>query len=305
MGSFYDLPPLNAVRAFVAAARHGSYSRAANELAVTHGAVSRQVQLLEEWLGHPPLFRRVSRGVALTSEGKLLLAEFGTALDTIGSAARRHKSRHGASAASILRVNALATFSLKWMLPRLALFHASHPNIEVRLTTSNVALDALAEDFDVIIRGGPDTFHGYMSRLIVEECRMPVCSPDLVERASLDSPSDLNEQTLIHVATMPRLWPSWFQLVGLSDLQPAGGLTFDHFYLAIQAAIESLGVVIAPLTLIEADLAAGRLVVPFPETALSARAYFAYVPEHAQSNPIIEVFVTWLIKSASGPTLEP
>jgi LysR family transcriptional regulator, glycine cleavage system transcriptional activator len=297
MGHANDIPPLNAVRSFVAAARHGSFSRAADELAVTHGAVSRQVHLLEQWLGHPPLFRRLSRGVALTPDGEALLTEFGAALDGITAAARRHKLRRGAPAASVLRVNALATFSLKWLLPRLALFHAERPDIEVRLTTSNVALDALAEDFEVVIRGGPDSFHGYVSQLIVEECRMPVCSPGLVKSGWLEEPTDLEQHTLLHIATMPRLWANWRQLVGVSNLQTTKSLTFDHFYLAIQAAIEDMGVVIAPMTLIEADLDAGRLFVPFPGTGLPARAYYAYVQQHDLFAPNVDAFLKWIVSA--------
>ena len=161
-----SVPPLNAVRAFVAAARHGSFKQAAEELGVTHGAVSRQVHLLEQWLGRPALFRRLSRGVALTPDGEALLAEFGPALDRIAGAARQHRARRGATAATVLRVNALATFSLRWLLPRLALFRSVHPEIEVRLTTSNEPIDALSDDYDVVIRGGPDTFHGYASHRI-------------------------------------------------------------------------------------------------------------------------------------------
>ena len=287
-------PPLNAVRAFVAAARHGSFKPAADQLGVTYGAVSRQVALLEQWLGQPALFRRLSRGVALTLEGEVLLAEFGPALDRIGAAARTHRARKGAPAATILRVNALATFSLRWLLPRLALFRAAHPEIEVRLTTSNEPIDALSDEFDVVIRGGPDTFHGYTCHPIVGERRLPVCSPALLRQAALGRPADLERHTLLHVATMPRLWNAWLVTAGYPDLQPTASLTLDHFYLAIQAAIDGLGVAIGPTTLIEDDLAAGRLAVPFPRTSLPARSYFAYVPQDGPPNPAGNVFCDWL-----------
>ncbi len=288
------VPPLNAVRAFVAAARHGSFKQAAEELGVTHGAVSRQVHLLEQWLGRPALFRRLSRGVALTSDGEALLAEVGPALDRIALAARRHRARQGATAATVLRVNALATFSLRWLLPRLALFRAVHPEIEVRLTTSNEPIDALSDEYDVVIRGGPDTFDGYVSHSIVGERRLPVCSPALLERNALEHPADLERHTLLHVATVPRLWTAWLAAAGCPDLRPAAGLTLDHFYLAIQAAIDGLGVTIGPTTLIEDDLAAGRLVMPFPETGLPARTYFAYVPQNGPPNPARHTFCGWL-----------
>ena len=199
------LPPLNAVRAFEAAARHRSFKHAAAELGVTHGAISRQIHLLESWLGAPVLFRRLNRGVALTPEGDALLTEVSRALDTISAAVRQHRQRQGGPAATSLRVNALATFSLRWLLPRLTLFRQEHPAIEVQLTTANDPVDALPEDYDVVIRGGPDTFHGFTSRPLMHERRLPVCSPALLQRLPLTAITDLAKHTLINVTTMPRL----------------------------------------------------------------------------------------------------
>jgi LysR family transcriptional regulator, glycine cleavage system transcriptional activator len=295
------LPPMNAVRAFESAARHGSFKLAAQELGVTHGAISRQVQLLEQWLGAPELFRRLSRGVALTTAGDKLLAEFGPALDRISLAARQHRERRGGPIPTVLRVNALATFSLRWLLPRLTLFREQHPGIEVRLTTSNTSIDALADDYDVVIRGGPDSFHGFTSRPLVTERRLPVCSPALLGRNPLQHVTDLERHTLLHVATMPRLWRDWLLEAGYSALQPAATLTLDHFYLSIQAAVDGLGVAMGPTTLVSDDLLAGRLVTPFPELSLSARTYFAYVPQHAPMNPASTAFCEWLVEMAGKP----
>ena len=289
-----DLPPLNAVRAFEAAARHGSFKDAAAELGVTHGAISQQVRLLEEWLGPPALFRRLSRRVVITPSGKALLAEFSPALDRIATATQHHRGRRGESPAAVLRVNALATFSLRWLLPRLTLFRAERPDIEVRLTTSNDPLDALPEPFDVVIRGGPDTFDGFASRLLLSERRLPVCKPSLVEELPLRHAADLSQHTLLHVSTMPGLWRDWFAAAGHAGMEPASSLTFDHFYLTIQAAIDGLGVAMGPTALVADDLAAGRLVRPFPAVSLPARSYFAYLPEAHRDDPLITVFCDWL-----------
>src|ERR1700728_4598328 len=187
-----SLPPLNAVRAFEAAARLGSFKEAAAELSVTHGAVSQQIRLLENWLGAPALFRRSVRRVVLTPAGAALLAEFGPALDRISSAVQQHRtSRHDAPSI-VLHVNALATFSLRWLLRRMGAFRAEYPDIEVRLSTSNEAIDALAEPFDVVIRGGPDTFPGYTPRFLFGERRLPVCHPALRKRAPLNDVRDLS-----------------------------------------------------------------------------------------------------------------
>ena len=288
------LPPLNAVRAFEAAARLGSFKDAAIELGVTQGAISQQVRTLEHWLGAPSLFKRATRRVLLTDSGAALLEQFGPALDRISDAARHHVERQGQSPAMVLKVNALATFSLRWLLPRMTLFRAEHPDIEVRLTTSNDAVDALAETFDVVIRGGPDSFHGFVSRLLLSERRLPICKPSLLADLPLTDVADLSRHTLLHVTSMPRLWQDWLNEAGHQDLVPAGSLTFDHFYLTIQAALDGLGVAMGPTALVEDDLAAGRLVTPFPEVSLPARSYFAYLPNSQDLNPSSLRFCDWL-----------
>lgn len=291
-----SLPPLNAVRAFEAAGRRGSFKDAAAELGVTHGAVSRQVHLLELWLGKPALFRRLSRGVVLTKEGAALFAEFGPVLDRISAAVQQHRERQGGPIATVLRVNALATFSLRWLLPRLTLFREEHPGIEVQLATANEPVDALAEEYDVVIRGGPDSYYGFVSQLLLDERRLPVCSPALLERSPLATVADLERHTLLHVTTMPKLWRDWLNLAGHADLKPSAVLTLDHFYLAIQAAVDGLGIAMGPTALVSDDLAAGRLVTPFPGVSLQARSYYAYLPQHEQINPTSIAFCKWLAK---------
>jgi LysR family glycine cleavage system transcriptional activator len=297
MSSFVSrrsLPPLNAVRAFEAVARLGSLKEAAVELSVTHGAVSQQIRLLEGWLGAPALFRRSVRRIVLTPAGAALLVEFGPALDRIAAAVQQHRVRRRDAPAIVLHVNALATFSLRWLLRRMAAFRAEHPDIEVRLSTSNEAIDALPEPFDVVIRGGPDAFPGYTSRFLFGERRLPVCSPAILDRAQLTDIRDLSHLTLLHVSSMPRLWRDWLTEAGEPALSPDAGLTFDHFYLTIQAAIDGLGVAMGPTALVADDLAAGRLMTPFPDISLPARSYFAYLPEARRTDPHIAVFCDWL-----------
>jgi len=292
-------PPLNAVRAFEAAARRSSIKDAAAELGVTHGAVSRQIRLLEEWLGAPALFERRNRGVVLTPAGNALLAEFGPALDSISAAARRHRGRRGGETTIVLRVNATATFSLRWLVPRLTLFREENAGIEVQLTTANEPVDALPDEYDVVIRGGPDTFHGYVSRPLMDERRLPVCSPILVKRQRLRTVADLERHTILHVNTMPRLWHDWLTLAGHGRLRPAAALMLDHFYLSLQAAIDGLGVAMGPTSLIEGDFAAQRLIAPFPRLSLPARTYFAYLPQHEPLNPTSVLFCDWMVKLAN------
>lgn len=293
------LPPLNAVRAFEAAARRSSFKDAAAELGVTHGAVSRQIRLLEEWLGPPSLFRRLSHGVTLTAEGRALLGEIQPALERVARAAAAHGRK--ASGTVVLRVNALATFSLRWLVPKLGLLREAHPEIEIELTTGNEPVDGLAGEYDLIIRGGPDAFHGFEARLLLPERRLPACSPALLLRQPLSEVGDLARHTLLHVASMPRLWRDWLVKAGHGSLEPAATLTLDHFYLSIQAAVDGLGVAMAPSTLIEDDLRAGRLVTSFPYISLPSRSYFAYTPLGSPLRAASDGVCAWIEGFGSTP----
>lgn len=288
------LPPLNALRAFDAAARHESFKEAAAELGLTHGAVSYQIRQLEDWLGRPELFERGNRRVTLTPAGRAFQVEVAAALGRIASAARRHEEDGGKARRRILKVNALATFALRWLLPRLSDFRRSHPAVDVRLSTSSDPVDSLPELHDVVIRRGPDSFHGYVAEPFLAEYRLPVCSPAALRRHRLKRPDDLARHTLLHAATQPRLWPDWLAMAGLRDVEPAGELVLDHNYLALQGAIDGLGVAIGPTALVASDLAAGRLVAPFSSPVLPSRSYCAYVPEGARADAAIRDFCTWL-----------
>ncbi|WP_410826009.1 transcriptional regulator GcvA [Methylobacterium sp. sgz302003] len=288
------LPPLNALKAFEAAGRHVSFTRAAAELRVTHGAVSRHIQALEAWLGIP-LFERHNRRVILTEAGSLYLAEIGAALDRIALATTRQVER---GRPRLLRVNALATFTLRWLIPRLSAFQLAHPAIEVRLTTSNVPLSRLAEAFDVAIRGGPDARPGHVGQPFLSERRIPVCSPALLQRLPLEEPGELRNHTLLHAATLPQVWPQWLRAAGVPDLVPQASVTLEHFYLTLQAALDGLGVAMGPERLIADDVAVGRLTLPFAEPALPARSYYTYVPEPRMEDPSVRAFCAWLVEAA-------
>ena len=290
------LPPLNAVRAFESAARHLSFTRAGEELNVTHGAISRQIQVLEAWLG-VPLFRLLNRRVELTDAGQRYLSEIGVALDRISAASQSVRDR---DAARILRVNSIPTFTMRWLIPRLSTFQMRFPRVEVRLTTSIEEIEDLPDNFDVIIRGGPEIHAGFRSGRFLDESRFPVCSPALLKRAPLVTPSDLRRHTLLHSDTLPSIWPSWLVLAGVPNLQPAHALTFEHFYLSIQAAIDGLGVAMGPSALIAEDLEEGRLIAPFPDLALVARSYYWYCPARNLGDEVVQAFCAWL-EEARGP----
>ncbi|MFM0353847.1 transcriptional regulator GcvA [Paraburkholderia nemoris] len=285
------LPPLNALRAFEAAGRLGSFKEAAAELHVTHGAVSQQVRLLEEWLG-AALFERHNRRVVLTPAAEAYLAEVGPLFEQLSQATARYGLLEAVS--RTLSVNAPATFTLRWLVPRLAQFRAEHPDVDVKVETSNESLESLEEIYDVVVRGGPDTFYGYSMQLFLSEERLPVCSPALLQRLPLRTPDDLREHTLLHTSSLPRLWPDWLARAQISALRPAATLTFDHFYLTLQAAIDGIGIAMGPTALVSDDLAAGRLVTPFAGPRLPSRSYCTYVPDGRSADDVIVLFRSWL-----------
>lgn len=285
------LPPLNALRAFEAAGRLGSFKEAAAELHVTQGAVSQHVRLLEEWLG-APLFERHNRRVALTAAAKAYLEEIGPVFEQIAQATARYGVP--APVSRTLSVNAPATFTLRWLVPRLERFRVEHADVDVRVETSNEPVESLKEIYDVIIRGGPDTFYGYAMRPFLTEERLPVCSPALLQRLPLRMPNDLQQHTLLHTTSLPRLWPDWLARAQISALRPAAALTFDHFYLTLQAAIDGIGIAMGPTALVSDDLAAGRLVEPFASPRLPSRSYCTYVPDGRSADDVIVLFRSWL-----------
>jgi LysR family glycine cleavage system transcriptional activator len=285
------LPPLNALRAFEAAGRLGSFKEAAAELHVTQGAVSQHVRLLEEWLG-ASLFERHNRRVKLTPAAQAYLKEIGPLFEQLSRATARYGVPETVS--RTLSVNAPATFTLRWLVPRLARFRAEHPDVDVKMATSNRPLESLKENYDIVIRGGPDTFYGYSMRPFLSEERLPVCSPALLQRVPLRLPGDLQQHTLLHTSSLPRLWPDWLASAEIAGLKPAATLTFDHFYLTLQAAIDGIGIAMGPTALVSDDLAAGRLVTPFDGPRLPSRSYCTYVADEKFGDQLVTLFRSWL-----------
>jgi LysR family glycine cleavage system transcriptional activator len=183
---------------------------------------------------------------------------------------------------------------LRWLVPRLERFRVIHPDVEVRIETSNEPVESLKDTHDIVIRGGPDTFYGYAMRPFLEEERLPVCSPALLRRLPLRTPEDMQRHTLLHTSSLPRVWPDWLAQVDLPALTPAAVLTFDHFYLTLQAAVDGMGIAMGPTALVADDLAAGRLVAPFDGPRLPSRSYCTYVADDKADDDVIVLFRSWL-----------
>lgn len=304
------LPSMNALRAFEAAARHMSFSRAANELCVTQSAVSRQIKALETYLG-VPLFRRLTRLIELTEYGKEYLPVARDAFDRIEQASLRLMNRRRRN---VLTVSVLPTFAMRWLIPRLPHFTASNPDIEVRMVTSILPVNFAREDIDIAIRVGslPDAapahqgpridlemaedWAGVRADVFMPDVLVPVCSPDLLKRGTaLAEPADLRHCVLLHTASRAHAWPDWGRAVGLAYKNIDQGPAFGHFFMTMQAAIEGRGVALIPYALAESDIAAGKLVIPFDRRTESSGAYHLLCRSHQWDSEPIRRFRDWLL----------
>jgi LysR family glycine cleavage system transcriptional activator len=286
------LPPLNAVRAFEAAARHVSFTKAAEELHVTHGAVSRQVALLESWLGSS-LFRRAASQLALTDAGRRYAAEITSMLDRLAVASMQFAQQ---DAPTSLGVNAPPTFTMRWLIARMSSFQRQRPDVEIRLTTSLAPVNFQENGYDIAIRGAHSPLPGCKSEPFMTEVVVPVCHTDLVEQGRLRRPEDLQQHTLIRYATEPYSWPDWLEAAGVKELQAANTLHFEQMYFALQAAAEGLGLVLVPLFLVVDDIVAGRLCAPFGLRAAMRRQYYTNVSSLATRHPVVNAFCDWLAR---------
>ena len=291
------LPSLNGLQVFEAAARHLSFTRAAAELNVTQTAVSHQIRRLEEQLG-VRLFVRRNRALALTHEAEAYAASVRTAFADVRAATGR--LRRGPRD-NELTVSSLVSLAAKWLVPRLASFQETHPDIEVRLATGTRLVDFRREDVDLAIRYGRGAWPGLRADWLMREEIFPVCAPSLVTGAHpLARPEDLAHHTLLHMDMGTDEWRLWLTAAGLpASLATQRVMRFDDRLMCLQAAIDGLGVAMGHAALVDDDLAAGRLVVPFGAYQLPSEAgYYVVCPEETADLPKIARFREWLLAAA-------
>jgi LysR family glycine cleavage system transcriptional activator len=284
------LPPLNALRAFESAGRHSSLTKAADELHVTHGAISRHVSQLEAWL-RVALFHRSASQIRLTAAGKSYLAEITAVLDRIAVASLQLQQQ---AKPTVLRVNAPPTFAMRWLIPRMSLFQRRQPEVEIRLTTATTPINFEEGTYDLAIRGSSVQWSGGRSMPFMSEIIVPICHSELRELTQLTLPADLAGHTLISYTTEPVPWEHWLGEVGVPRLGAANLLHFEQMYFALQAAAEGLGVVLVPLFLVIDDVLAGRLCLPLGLTGARRRTYFANTPATTPLTPALVAFHEWL-----------
>jgi LysR family glycine cleavage system transcriptional activator len=288
------LPPLKTLPAFELAAAHASFSAAAQELGLTHGAVSRQIKTLEDHLG-VTLFRRLNRRVELTEAGAELLPTVRQALRQLETAASHVSAR---TKQGPLVVSCLATFMMRWLIPRLYGFGSIHPEMEVRLSASHRPVDFADGGIDIAIRLDRA---GHRRNVAVHrflEDRMgPVASPALIERHRIRRPSDLARISLLHTETRPQAWADWLRLADVGGIDPGKGPRLEHSYFLLEAAAGGLGAAIGSYPLVEQDLASGRLVAPFGFLA-SGASYCLLHPRDAARVPKVAAFRSWIVGQA-------
>jgi LysR family glycine cleavage system transcriptional activator len=290
-----ELPPLNALRAFEAAARHLSFTTSARELHVTQAAVSHQVKALEEFLGCR-LFERRTRALALTDEGRALLPVASGAFASILAATERIQSgelrRH-------LTVSVVPSFAARWLVPRLRRFRRAHPSVELHLQPSTALADLQRAEADVAIRWGRGRYAGLSVQRLMGDELFPVCSPDLMRGSKrLRHPSDLGGQILLHDDS-DEDWAEWLAAAGVAAAKGSRGMFFTDASLMLQAAADGLGVALGRRVLVAGDLRAGRLVRPFPVSIPAKLSYFLVCQTARLHEKKIEAFRSWVLEETA------
>lgn len=290
------LPPLNALRAFESAARQSSFKRAAEELCVTQGAVSRHIQNLEGHLG-VRLFARKHREVVLTKEGADYLTTVRDALGRISHATAMVRSR---AEERMLKVKLPLTCAVRWLVPRLGRFHALHPEISVQITTSHDPVDFDREDIDVAVHYGRNLPPALSGEVLFGEVLVPICSPRLLEKPPpLLKPRDLAGQVLLHSIRRPNDWRDWLTAAGVGDIEGEHSLTFENSSLTYQGVAKGLGLAIAQLAFVAEDLGAGHLVAPFSHRVKNDLAYMLVFPKERAQQQKVRDFQAWIAREAA------
>lgn len=297
-----SLPPLNALRAFEAAARHMSFTKAAEELHVTPAAVGHQVKKLEGFLG-VQLFRRLNRALLLTEAGHVCLPALEDGFDRLDAAVERARAHDGRG---VLTVSVAPTLAIKWLVPRLLHFQAAHPEIAVRVETTMAVVDLVRDGIDLAIRFSSGMAPGLRGEWLFGEEVIPVCAPRLMDgRHPLRRPDDLRHHTLIHIEdeTADRSWPdweTWLRAAGVADVDRDLGPRFTQTIAAAQAAMDGQGVALTGRTCILDDLVARRLVQPFGPGFATAYAYYVVSPEALFDRSKVVAFREWLRAEAAA-----
>lgn len=309
------LPPLLALRAFEAAARHMSFTLAADELCVTQSAISKHIRSLEEHF-RLKLFNRLTREIELTEEGTLLFSSVGTSFDQIEATSRtlaKIKPTRG------LTLNILPTLASTWLMPRLVRFTQQHQSVEVRLVTSIEPVAFERDKIDVAIRVGrlptqrlkghapridlvmTNDWSGIVAEKLFPDVLVPVCRPDLLGEKDPATPAALVRLPLIHTDSRAHAWEDWFAALNVPYQPAARALHFGHFFMSVRAAIDGKGVALVPHILVKEDIQSGRLIVPVTERVPSEGDYYLMYRKERAKDRAISAFREWLLSEVVQP----
>ncbi len=301
MSAPYNFPPLNSLRAFEAAARHLSFQNAAEELSVTPGAISQQIKKLEDIL-QTPLFHRDSRAVTLTEAGRVLRPDLSRGFESLDEAVQQVKQ---SAEHQHITVSMTPSFAAKWLVPRLEKWTAQQPDVDVRISASLGLANFGPDGVDLGVRFGSGNYDGLTSALLLKESFVVVCSPIFIDGSKqIKTPEDLHDHTLIHVSgpqgTPGTDWQEWLKSAGVDGIDTSRGLVFDDTAVAILAAIGGQGVLLSRRALVEDDITADRLALPFDLDLPLEFAWRIVAPEGKLKRPEVCAFRDWLLSEAQS-----
>lgn len=286
------LPPLKAIAAFEAAARHESVTKAAIELNVSHSAISQQIKILEHHFNQR-LFQKKGNGIELTPKARNFLKDVTESLDIIAVASQNLTS---SNVLNRISVNSTPTFSVQWLVPRIADFQRAFPNVEVKTEVSTTDVLSKAYDqSDLIIRRYPMKKSGMECVRILDDVSVAVAAPRLFEAESLESPSDLLRFKLLHTKSRISAWPNWFRKAGIVTNQTLAGQVFDHIFLSLASARSGAGICLCPHVFVEDDIRDGRLVNVFAENVIIGSGFYALYDKKSRGVHNIERLILWLM----------
>lgn len=289
------IPSIEALIAFEAAARHQSFTRSADELALTQSAVGRQIAILEEYLG-VPLFNRVKKRISLTDVGTMYARQVRESLekierDTLGAMAHQ-------GAGGILELAVIPTFATRWLIPRLPEFYAQHAHITLNLTTRAEPFMFTDTHFDAAIHFGNPVWPGAVAHHLFGEEMTPVCSPRLLNGSKSLRPEDLENFTLLHQSARPDAWRQWLVQAGVREANCMKGQRYELFSMLVEAARAGLGIALVPRFFVLNELAGGELLIPCDLPLRNDKGYYLVYPECKQSSVLLMAFEKWLLETA-------
>ena len=290
------IPGLELLVAFETAARHQSFTRAAEELSLTQSAVCRQIAALEDYLG-VRLFNRIKKRVTLSEAGQLYAKQVRESLKRIEHDTLSLMAHRGSG--GVVELAVTPTFATRWLIPRLVSFHDENPSITLDLTTRAEPFMFTDTPFDAAIHFGDPIWPGAIAEYLFGEEIVPVCSPALLKGRVQIAPEELARLPLLHQSARPDAWREWFEVAGLNHVNAMGGARYELFSMLVQAAKVGLGVTLVPRFFVVNEVESGKLVIPCPQVLRSQRGYYLVYPENKVGSPSLQVFRRWLLTQAA------